>query len=106
LYKTEVSVQALYTFASPNMGDQTFVNVFNGLGLESWRIINEQDIVQYVPPGFFEHVNTVQPFDSRGKVQQSISCCHAIATYLSLLDPTLKPDPACQLPAPAAADSV
>ena len=96
-------IDALYTLASPMVGDSIFVNVFNGLKLNSWRIINEQDIVRILPPfpPTYQHVDTEQQYDSRGKVQQSISCCHAVATYLSLIDPTLKPDPSCQLPSAA-----
>ena len=103
----KIPIQSLYTFASPMIGDQTFVSTFNGLGLTSWRIINEQDIVQILPPGpNYRHVDTEQSFNSKGKVQQSISCCHALATYLSLIDPSLKPDVQCQLPAQIAAASL
>src|SRR5215471_14026700 len=28
----------------------------------------------------------------------SLSCSHSLATYLSLIDPTLQPDPSCRLP--------
>jgi hypothetical protein len=96
-------IDALYTLASPMVGDSTFVNVFNGLALNSWRIINEQDVVRILPPfpPTYRHVDTEQQYDSREKVQQSVSCCHAVATYLSLIDPTLKPDPSCQLPSAA-----
>jgi hypothetical protein len=31
------------------------------------------------------------------RCQPSLTCWHALATYLSLIDPTLQPDPACQL---------
>lgn len=94
--------EALYTFASPKMGDHAFVTAFDNLKLNSWRIINEQDVVQVLPPGFYEHVETPKPLDSRGKVKQSVACCHAITTYLHLLDPSRPPDQGCRLPAPAA----
>jgi hypothetical protein len=106
LYKKEISVQALYTFASPKVGDSGFVAAFNALDLNSWRIVNQQDIVPVLPPGFYEHVNALRQYSSQGKVQQNVGCWHAIATYLSLIDSTLKPDPSCQLPAPAAAGAV
>ena len=97
-------IQALYTFASPMIGDPTFVGVFNGLKLNSWRILNEQDIVGILPPGpMYRHVDTEVPLDSRGKVQQSVGCCHALVSYLHLIDPALPLGPGCQPTPPAAA---
>jgi hypothetical protein len=96
----------LCTFASPFVGDAAFAAAFNGLGLTSWRIVNAPDIVPNLPPEIlgFTHVNTLQLYNSSGKVQPSLTCWHALATYLSLVDPTLQPDPDCRLlAAPAAA---
>ena len=99
LYKDQVLVEALYTFASPKVGDGGFVAAFNKLGLDSWRIVNQQDIVPNLPCLFYEHVNALRQYNSTGKVQQNFSCWHAMATYLSLIDSALKPDPLCQLSA-------
>ena len=95
---------ALCTFASPAVGDADFVSAFNALGLTSWRIVNQPDIVPKLPPASlgFAHVNTLQQYSSVGKVKSSATCWHALATYLSLIDPTLQPDKACQLPSPTA----
>jgi hypothetical protein len=94
------TIQALYTFASPMIGDPQFVGAFNALKLNSWRIINKQDIVGILPPGpFYRQVDAAVPLDSRGKVQQSIGCCHALATYLHLINPAMPLDSGCQ-PAP------
>jgi Lipase (class 3) len=96
----------LCTFASPFVGDSTFASAFNGLGLTSWRIVNASDIVPKLPPEIlgFAHINTLQLYNSSGNVQPSLTCWHALATYLSLIDPTLQPDPECRLLAvPAAA---
>jgi hypothetical protein len=91
------AIRNLYTFASPMIGDQTFVDAFNGLGLSSWRVVNEQDIVRILPPGInYRHVNTEVPYDSRGKVQQTLSCCHALSSYLHLIDPTYPLGSGCQ----------
>jgi Lipase (class 3) len=89
----------LCTFASPLVGDSTFASAFDGLGLTSWRIVNSPDIVPKLPPEIlgFTHVNTLQLYNSSGNVQPSLTCWHALATYLNLIDPTLQPDPACQL---------
>ncbi len=102
LYKDEVSIQALYTFASPKVGDSVFVNTFNGLGLNSWRIANQQDVVPALPPLLSAQVDTLQEYSSKGKVRGGIGCAHAIATYLCLIDPVLPPDTDCQLPAQGA----
>jgi hypothetical protein len=93
----KIPIQALYTFASPMIGDGIFVNAFDGLKLNSWRVVNEQDIVRILPPGpFYQHVGTEYPLDSRGKVQQSIGCCHSLATYLHLISPSYPLESGCQ----------
>jgi predicted lipase len=104
LYKADI--QALYTFASPKMGDHAFVNMFNGLGLESWRIVNKQDIVPKLPLLLFEHVNNERLYDSMGSVHQSDTCNHSLATYMHLIDSTVPLDLECQLPGRVAATSV
>jgi hypothetical protein len=86
----------LCTFASPLVGDATFASVFNGLALTSWRIVNTPDLVPKVPPSGFTHIDAPQVYSSTGKVQSSVGCWHALSTYLSLIDPTLQPDPGCQ----------
>jgi hypothetical protein len=96
----------LCTFASPFVGDSTFASAFNGLGLTSWRIVNAPDIVPNLPPEIlgFTHINTLQLCNSSGKVQPSLTCWHALSTYLALIDPTLQLDLDCRLlAAPAAA---
>jgi hypothetical protein len=93
---------SLHTFASPRVGDSTFASTFNALGLTSWRIDNLPDIVPYLPLGF-THVDTLKQYDSLTTVWPSPSCWHALVTYLSLIDPKLKPDQSCQWPALAEA---
>ena len=92
---------ALYTFASPKVGDQTFVSAFNGLGLTSWRVVNQQDIVPHLPPGlFYEHINTERLYNSDNLVQPSFGCWHSLATYLHLIDPSFPLEPTCVPPPP------
>ena len=95
------------TFASPRVGDATFVAAFNALGLTSWRVVNRPDLVPQLPPTSFgfSDIDTLQQFDSTGKVKPSLGCWHALATYLSLIDPTLPPDSTCAVTTTAAAKS-
>ena len=91
----------LYTFASPRVGDREFVNIFNALGLTSWRIVNKEDLVPRMPPGFpptflFQHVNAEQLYNSSGKVRPTVVCRHAITTYLHLIDASQPLDPKCR----------
>jgi triacylglycerol lipase len=87
----------IYTFGSPRVGDSAFAGAFNAQGLTSWRIANLPDLVPYVPLGY-SHVNTLKQYDSLTTVWPSPPCWHAMATYLSLIDPKLKPEPSCQWP--------
>lgn len=87
----------LWTFASPKVGDQGFVDAFNRLGLTSWRIANKQDIVPHLPPGLYQHVNTEELYDSDGVVRLSFSCWHSLATYLHLLNSTYPLETDCLL---------
>ena len=89
----------LYTFASPMVGDATFVTAFNKLALTSWRIVNSSDVVPMLPSGLlgYQHVATAKTYSSTGLVQPNVGCWHAMATYLSLIDPTRAPDPSCAL---------
>jgi kumamolisin len=96
----KINNPALCTFASPAVGDSTFAAAFNGLGLTSWRVVNAPDLVPKLPPQIlgFTQVDSLQQYSSSGKVTPSLPCWHALATYLSLIDPTLQPDPSCRLP--------
>jgi hypothetical protein len=94
----EIPNPGLWTFASPKIGDQAFVDAFNRLGLTSWRVVNKQDIVPHLPPGlFYQHVNTEQLYDSNGVVNPSFSCWHSLATYLHLLNSTYPLDAGCRI---------
>jgi hypothetical protein len=89
----------LYTFASPMVGDATFAAAFDKLGLTSWRIVNSSDVVPMLPSGLlgYQHIAADKTYSSSGKVQPSVACWHAMATYLSLIDPTRLPDAECRL---------
>jgi kumamolisin len=101
----QISSPRICTFASPLVGDATFVAAFNSLALTSWRVVNQRDVVPKLPPEIlgFRHVDTLQSFDSAGRVKPSLLCWHAMATYLSLIDPTNPPDTGCRLSTSTAA---
>jgi Lipase (class 3) len=87
------------TFASPLVGDPTFAAAFNGLGLTSWRIANDADLVCYVPPPpFFAHVDRLVAVSGLSKALPTPPCQHALETYLSLIDSSHQPSAACKLP--------
>ncbi len=77
------------TFASPRVGDRTFVNAFNGLKLTSWRFAIDQDLVPQLPPEAFgfRHVNRLYRLNATGKVNPSFACWHALTSYLYLINP-------------------
>jgi hypothetical protein len=85
------------TFASPRVGDKTFVGTFNGFGLTSWRIVNAPDIVPNLPPDIwgYRHVDTETLVNSTGEVQPTLGCAHAMSTYAHMLEPSNPVDPAC-----------
>lgn len=105
---SQVTTPLLCTFASPRVGDSTFAAKFDELGIISWRIVNELDIVPKLPAIGFTHVATEYSYTSGSSVDWSLSCWHALATYLNLLDPTQPISPECRWPQqfPAAATSL
>lgn len=51
----------MYNYASPRVGDPTFVNAYNFLISESYRVVNLSDLVPMIPPSkigpwFYGHV--------------------------------------------------
>lgn len=89
--KDKFNITIICTFASPRVGNAEFAEQFNALPLDSWRIVNCQDLVPKLPlhlPLFrYEHVATSYAFSSEGVVKRSPSCWHSMCTYLHWLDP-------------------
>jgi lipase (class 3) len=99
--KNKFDISTICTFASPHVGNAEFVRQFNQLPLNSWRIVNTQDIVPKVPlhiPVFFgyEHVATESAFSSAGEVKWNPGCWHSMSTYLHWLDTTIDVDKECK----------
>jgi triacylglycerol lipase len=89
----------VWTFASPNVGDAAFAARYAAPNRVSWRIYNQADVVPYFPVDIFDHyqpVTTGYAINSLGKAKWSLSCAHALNTYLHVLSPATVPlDPAC-----------
>jgi hypothetical protein len=89
-----------WTFASPRVGDATFAARYGGLSGVSWRIYNQVDVVPYFPvdtSDSYQPVTAGYAINSLKDARWSLSCCHALNTYLHLLSPTTVPlNPACQ----------
>jgi hypothetical protein len=92
----------VFTFASPRVGDATFVAAYEAGGATTYRIVNRPDVVPQLPWEIwgYLHVENADPvlIDSTGSVRSSLSCAHALNTYLHVLvtevalDPECKPD--------------
>ena len=83
----KVKTPLLCTLASPRVGDYTFATNFNNLGIASWRIVNELDVVPKLPIFPFWHIDTEHLYNSGTSTWWSLECWHSIDTYLHLLDP-------------------
>jgi triacylglycerol lipase len=100
--RNTINISTSCTFASPHTGNKEFARTFDLLPLDSWRIVNTQDLVPKLPipiPVFldYDHVETAYPFSSAGTVKYNPICWHSMKTYLHWLDPTLALDPGCVL---------
>jgi triacylglycerol lipase len=92
---TPAKTPLICTFASPRVGDFAFASKFNELGIASWRIVNELDLVPKLPFIDFEHVDTLYQYNSGSSVTWTLECWHSLATYLHLLDVRQPLDPGC-----------
>lgn len=75
-----------YTYASPRVGDPSFVDTYNQLVSNTYRFANRLDIVPKVPsPPLYEHVLGLYDLNPMLKVKWDIPCEHHLTTYLYLL---------------------
>jgi hypothetical protein len=95
-------IPLICTFASPRVGDEVFASMFDNLGITSWRIVNDPDLVPKLPIVGFQHVQTEYLYNSGWSTVWSLSCWHALETYLHLLDSSQPLQPQCIWPPPTA----
>jgi hypothetical protein len=100
---TPLNPRAIYTFASPRVGDETFAAVFDAIDVVKWRIYNAPDLVPMLPPSFFgfDHVDQAYRVDTRtlSDVKQwSIACWHDMNSYLAALGQPMPKDASCYQP--------
>ena len=81
---------ALYTFASPRVGDGDFVRVFDARLASSYRVWNYWDEVPAWPKSLpwqdqYKHVKGGYEIDSWSQAHFSLGCNHALNTYLHVL---------------------
>jgi predicted lipase len=89
--KHKFDISTLCTFASPRVGMKEFVNAFDSLPVDCWRIVNKHDLVPKLPPHIplvleYMHVDKEYLFDSNPFVKKGLLCWHSMETYLHWLD--------------------
>lgn len=101
---------AVYSYASPRVGDPLFAATYNQVVTNSFRIANRLDVVPMLPlPPLYDHVdelfglNPIQllPLPPKVLVNPTLACEHSLDTYLYLLSvqaggTVLPLEPACK----------
>ncbi|WP_158538530.1 lipase family protein [Chitinophaga skermanii] len=83
---TPLQNTAIYTYASPKVGDSSFADQYNHFVTTGYRIYNKPDIVPHFPLNpLYEAVGTGYEVDSWNKAARSIPCFHALTTYMYML---------------------
>ncbi|WP_127494905.1 lipase family protein [Paenibacillus glycanilyticus] len=81
----------LITFASPRVGDKSFVEAFQRMNIPNTRIFNTPDIVPQVPVEIagYRHLEPGLEINSAlYPIKHSIPCYHALSTYLYVMGDT------------------
>lgn len=78
----------LVTFASPRVGDKSFVEAFQRMNIPNTRVFNHPDIVPQVPVEIagYRHLEPGLEINSvLFPIKHSIPCYHALSTYLYVM---------------------
>jgi hypothetical protein len=76
-----------YTYASPRVGEMFFEHTCDSTVPNTYRVVNQPDIVPKVPVFPYEHVGdelTLVP--PMGSLQATFACWHSLDSYLWLMD--------------------
>jgi triacylglycerol lipase len=77
---------ALYTLASPRVGDLSFHNLFNHVVPNAYRVANRLDIVPKTPPPlFYFHVGDETDLIPGSAMKFDLPCEHHLTSYLNML---------------------
>ncbi len=95
LHEVNQSVDGLYTFGSPRVGDKKFVDCFDAaFSHKAFRFVNNNDVVTRVAARLmgYSHVGRCLYFDAKGKLQDDILFWeHFLANVQGSMDDFLKP---------------
>ena len=86
-------VPSIYTFASPKVGNSDFVNLFNKTISNSYRIVNDNDLIPEVPLKLlnYRHVDSNFVLTSKqNNTKDNVVANHHITTYIELISELLK----------------
>ena len=77
---------ALYTLASPRVGDLSFMQLFNHIVANAYRVDNRLDIVPKTPPPLlYFHVGDETELIPSKEMKFDIVCEHHLPSYLNML---------------------
>ena len=81
---------ALFTLASPRVGDLSFMQLFNHIVANAYRIENRLDIVPKTPPPLlYFHVGDETELIPSKQMKFDIVCEHHLPNYLNMLASTI-----------------
>ncbi|WP_246070632.1 lipase family protein [Paenibacillus kobensis] len=81
----------LITFASPRVGDSAFVEAFERMNIANTRVFNKPDVVPTVPIELFGYRHLEPGIEINSglyPIKHSVSCYHALSTYLYVMGDT------------------
>lgn len=86
--KQSVDNVVFYTFASPKIGNNVFVDFLNKIVPSHWTVLNQADVVPSLPLSLYN--NFYQDFEKRVYINVQAGdalSCHFLTSYIAGLDP-------------------
>eukprot|EP00899_Mesostigma_viride_P012106 jgi/Mesvir1/20897/Mv07971-RA.1 len=73
--RERISAMTMYNYGSPRVGDQCFADAYDSAVPDSWRIVNEMDVIPRVPRLLgFKHVGQVVSLNQNGQLDWTSLC--------------------------------